>query len=99
MNASTGIKSRASAVEHLKNLAARKPVEPAKPDAKTPPETVARLNAQQSYAAAEAKLDQLAIRNALEMLADLPVEIDVVNVTLRTSAGPQKLLNVHIVTH
>ena len=87
MNFSTGIKSKAAALELL-SKAITKPVEGAKIS-----------EAQRAYNEAESALDKIAVESAIARVKSYPADVDVVNVTIRTGAGAQELLSVHIVKH
>ncbi len=87
MNSSTGIKSKAAALEILGKLIGE-----------NPDEKIAKAPAgKQDFAREELKLEQIAISLAIERVNALPAEV--VSVTIRTSAGPSELISIHIVKH
>ena len=89
MNLSTGIKSRASALEILAKLLAE-----------TLEEHLEKLApVQRDFGRLEHPLEHLALNLAIERIQAQPETVQVINATIRTSAGPKELISIHIEKH
>ena len=89
MNFSTGIKSREAAIEAIdKSLS---PIDSGKYDALTA--------AQKENYDDQMALDNIAVNIAITRINSLPQDVSVINATIRTNAGRNELINIHIAKH
>lgn len=88
MNLSTGIKSKPAALEIISKALVK------------PTDEKVKLTAEQkAYNDAEAVLDKAAVDLAIARVKAAGDDVHAVNVTIRTSAGAQELVSVHMVKH